>query len=125
MSTPRDTTDPMSRNSPRGPAIGIHTCYSISCSGCADECWEEGVPHFDTEAEAWKAVLGEEGHGWTRRHNGRVLCRGCSERADCAGRGHDMTRWQPMPRDPDVQWRFCRHCGCAIEDRLTALGGPP
>jgi len=35
-----------------------------------------------------------------------------------------MTAWSPLPRDPDVQWRHCQHCGGALEDRLAALGGP-
>jgi hypothetical protein len=103
------------------PKLTRHTCYAVDCSDCGDDAWDEGTPHFPTEEALWAALLGEDGYGWTRRSDGRALCRSCSDRAE---RGHQMTPWSPLPRDPEVEWRHCENCGGAVEDRLAALGGP-
>jgi hypothetical protein len=106
------------------PKLTRHTCYTLACSDCGEDPWDEFTPHFPTEEALWAGVLGEDGYGWTRRPDGRALCRSCSDRADCAERGHQMTPWSPLPRDPEVEWRHCKNCGGTVEDRLAALGGP-
>jgi hypothetical protein len=106
------------------PQVHVEQCVWIECAGCGTQSYDEGTPHFDSEAQARTALLGEDGYGWTERGDGRLLCRSCSESADCAEVGHQMGPWRPHPRDPEIAWRYCEHCGGNFEDRLVALGEP-
>jgi hypothetical protein len=109
-------------------SVHTHTCVSILCDGATcdrDKGWEEGAPHFDSESEALGYVLGEKGMGWTRLPDGRLLCRRCSEEADCAATGHQWFEWRRHPRDPGIEWRWCSHCGGAFEERFVEIGGQP
>ncbi len=112
------------------PQTRIRTCVWIECAGCGTDSFDDGIPHFADEAEALAQLLGDpavesdEGWGWTQRRDGRLLCRACSDHADCEDHGHEMTDWRRHPGDPVIEWRHCEHCGGAIEDRLVALGRP-
>lgn len=112
------------------PQVRIRSCVWLECAECGTDSYDEGTPHFGSETEARTYLLGDpskdgdDGCGWTERRDGRLLCRSCSEHADCQEHGHEMTEWHAHPRDPEIEWRHCEHCGGAIEDRLTALGGP-
>lgn len=98
------------------------TCVLVECDGTScgsDKGWPDGDGpwHFDTLDGAMKALIGEEGFGWTRLPDGRLLCRACSTVADCAATDHQWTEWRPHSRTPHVEWRHCKHCG-AFDERL-------
>ena len=38
-------------------------------------------------------MLGDNGMGWIQLPDGRLLCRRCSEAADCPATGHQMSSW--------------------------------
>jgi len=42
-------------------------------------------------------VLGDNGMGWIQLPDGRLLCRRCSEAADCPTTGHQMSSWSWYP----------------------------
>jgi hypothetical protein len=67
--------------------------------------------------EMW-AVLEGPDYDWTRRDDGRVLCRIHSRVADCDRDGHLDTRWRTHPIDDDLEWRYCERCGAAFEQRI-------
>jgi hypothetical protein len=73
-------------------SIKTSSCVWVECDGehCdRDKGWPDKGPfHFDTEQAALEYVLGESGIGWTLLPNGRLLCRGCSEDADCEATRH-------------------------------------
>ena len=100
------------------------TCWVMLCAACRID-WADGpetVSHFDTAEQAETYLFGDG--GFTTREDGRVLCPGCSARADCAEDGHHRyLPWWPSLDDPEIEWRHCGHCGGGFEDRLTALGG--
>ena len=102
------------------------TCAWVECDSpdCGnDKGWpDEGPFHFSTDRAALDYVLGEKGMGWTRLPDGRLLCRSCSEAADCAATGHQWTDWRVHHRDPGIEWRLCEHCGGGFEERLTVAG---
>lgn len=62
--------------------------------------------------------------GFNIQPDGRMLCRHCSEPADCTERGHDYT---PRPgghaMTTPTSARRCNHCGGWSEHRLISLGG--
>lgn len=106
------------------------TCVWVLCDGTRcdrDKGWPggEGPFHFDTETAAVDYVLGEAGQGWTRLPDGRLLCRSCSEEADCAATGHQWSSWRDHHADTAIQRRFCNHCGGAFEERFAEMGGQP
>lgn len=105
------------------PQVKSQRCVWIECAGCGTDCYDEGTPHYSSEAEARAQLISEDGWGWTERNNGELLCRACGTGADCAEHGHEMSPWFTYPADPEIEWRHCAHCGAAIEDRLVALGG--
>jgi len=108
------------------PQVTVHTCYQVTCADCGDRCWEEYTPHYSSEADLWASVLGHDGdvgYEWTRRADGRVLCARCSERADCAERGHEWSEWREGYNDPEVEWRMCNHCPSGMEERLAVVPG--
>ena len=105
-------------------------CVWVVCDGPScdrDKGWpDDGGPlHFATEQAALDYVLGEDGGGWTRLPDRRLLCRSCSEAADCDATGHQMTPWYRHCGDPGIELRHCSHCGRGFEKRLTAQGNPP
>jgi hypothetical protein len=104
----------------------VHTqqCVWLDCADCGTDSYDEGTPHFASEAEGRRQILGEDGYGWTERADGRLMCRHCSDRADCAEHGHDMGEWTRHAGDAEIEWRYCQHCGGEIEDRLVAMGWP-
>ena len=70
--------------------------------------------------------MSEAGIGWTKLPDGRLLCRGCSDDADCQATGHQWSDWRPGYKngqpDPSIEWRFCTHCGGGHEERLAEMG---
>jgi hypothetical protein len=99
------------------------TCWTMLCAECGTD-WADDAQtrsHFDTDEQA-EMFLFADG-GFTTRDDGRVLCPGCSARADCAEDGHQYLPWRPAPDHIEIEWRCCGHCGGGFEDRLTALGG--
>jgi hypothetical protein len=72
---------------------------------------------FDSRIEMW-AVLEDDEHGWTRRDDGRVLCRIHSHVADCDRDGHRVTPWHAHPIDRGLEWRYCEQCGAQFEQRI-------
>ena len=111
-------------------SVHTKTCVWVLCDGATrtndHTGWDdEGPFHFDTEAAAVEYVLGEDGAGWTRLPDGRLLCRGCSEEADCQATGHQWSPWREHHADAGIQWRACYHCGRGFEERLVEMGGQP
>lgn len=107
--------------------MSVHTraCVWVLCDGpdCdSDKGWEDGPFHFDSESEALEYVVGEDGMGWTRLPNGRLLCRACSEQADCAATDHQWSSWRKHRTDPAIEWRICQHCGNGFDERLVEMG---
>jgi hypothetical protein len=76
------------------------------------------VPSFASEQQMWNAILSPHGYAWTRRDDGRVLCRHHSAVADCDAHGHQSSKWTEHPLDTDLDWRFCRRCGGQFEQRI-------
>jgi hypothetical protein len=111
-------------------SVQISTCVWVECDGqhCGrDKGWpDEGPYHFAREQSALEYVLGEAGIGWTKMPDGRLLCRSCSEDADCDTTGHQWTDWRPGYNnghpDPTIEVRFCTHCGGGFEERLAEMG---
>jgi hypothetical protein len=102
--------------------VNSHACVTIECDGgCTDKGWDEGALHFASEQEALEYVLGEDERGWTRRPDGRLLCRSCSEDADCEALGHQWSKWRDHHRDDAIQWRCCEHCRGGFDERLKAM----
>lgn len=84
------------------------TCVVITCDGC-DDPWEDGTPHFDSEAEAVEYV---RGIGWLVT-DATHLCEGCAAKADCAATGHQWGDWWDPARTAAGQpyrRRYCEHC---------------
>jgi hypothetical protein len=102
------------------------TCVWVECDGSdcdRDRGWPDDGPfHFDTVTAALGYVLGDNGMGWTQLPDGRLLCRSCSEAADCHATGHQMSSWYPHPSDLSIHWRHCTHCGGAHEERFIEMG---
>lgn len=90
--------------------MGIRTvdCFVVACDGgCSDGGWEDGIPHFTSEAEAVDYL---ETCNW-RRTGSTFLCAPCAARADCAATGHQWTEW----RDDEhygiaFRSRWCERC---------------
>jgi hypothetical protein len=80
------------------------------------------VPVFASERLLWDALLSDE-HSWTRRDDGRILCRAHSQVADCDVHGHELSRWLQHPIEDDLDWRYCRHCGALFDQRITRRAG--
>lgn len=108
--------------------ITTSTCIVVLCDGpdCdSDRGWpDDGPLHFTTRTGALDCLLGEKGDGWTQLPDGRLLCRSCSESADCAATDHQWSAWQPHRDDAGVEWRACFHCHGALEERLVEMGRP-
>jgi hypothetical protein len=97
------------------------THWSARCTACElieSVASEAESPPFDSEADMWRQLLGDV-YGWTRRDDGRVLCRAHSGVADCDANGHLIGRWVEHPLDEDLDWRFCTRCGSQFEQRIA------
>jgi hypothetical protein len=115
-------------------SIHNHTCVSVDCDSCGEAWWREGdefvgTPHYPTEAEALKALVGEL--GW-RVEPGKQLCPDCAKVEDCARNGHLMMSWQTCwcrantdTAEPTCGhlWRQCSHCGDAHEKATITEAG--
>lgn len=99
--------------------IRTATCYLIDCSDCGSDCWEDYEVHFISEEELRRVLTTR--HEWTFEKHGRVLCRHCTEKADCARDGHQYGEWITHSTDSGVQWRLCDHCSGALEERFTEM----
>jgi hypothetical protein len=68
-------------------------------------------------------VLGDNGMGWIELPDGRLLCRRCSEAADCPATGHQMSSWSwyphPNGRGPVATLHALRG---AHEERFAEMG---
>jgi hypothetical protein len=109
-------------------SVHTRTCVWVLCDGPScdrEKGWPDGPFHFDSEAEAVEYVVSEDGMGWTRLPDGRLLCRACSEEADCAATGHQPTEWHRRSTDPGIEIRWCVHCGHEFEERFVEMGGQP
>lgn len=113
-------------------SVTHHTCTAVECdTPKCDGGFDEGTPHFETEAKALEYLIGEEGCGWSIRPDGRLLCRFCSEHADCEATGHQWGEWRPRMRwdaaagrsipdeDSGTEWRMCDHCSGGFEERIA------
>ena len=80
-------------------AVSASSCVWVECDGerCdRDKGWpDEGPFHFNSEQAVLEYGTGEVGMGWTRLPDGRLLCRGCSQDADCEATGHEWTGLAP------------------------------
>jgi hypothetical protein len=111
-------------------SVKTSVCVRVECDG--EQCdrnkgWpDEGPYHFASEQDALQYVLGENGLGWTNLPGERLLCRGCSERADCQATGHQWTEWRSGYRngqpDASIEVRWCTHCGSGFEERFAEMG---
>jgi hypothetical protein len=88
---------------------------------CGANSYGTTVPAFDSPAEMWSVLEGLD-YGWTRRDDGRVLCRIHSCVADCDRDGHHITQWLGHPIESTLQWRYCQHCGGVFEQRIHPSG---
>jgi hypothetical protein len=102
------------------------TCVEIICDGGCDNPWEDGIPHFDSEAEAI---------GWAKACKWMVtgvkaLCPACAEKADCKQTGHQWDEWRGAEMHGiRYERRWCEHCGrtdydppfAELHPRLQAL----
>lgn len=113
-------------------SVHISSCVWVDCDGdCGrDRGWPDGDGpfHFESEQSALEYVLGDDdGMGWTRMPDGRLLCHSCSEHVDCEVTGHQWTPWRPGVApggaDSGIEIRWCTHCGSGFEDRLVEMGG--
>ena len=113
-------------------SVRHEACVIVECdTPKCDSGYDEGTPHFDSEEQAFKHLLGDDGWGWSRLPDGRLLCASCSQRAECEATGHKWSEWRPRMRwDADgrrsvpepgspTEWRSCNHCGGAFEERIT------
>jgi hypothetical protein len=99
------------------PAEHSFRLWWAACTLCGTESFGGVIPVFGSRTAMWATLEGFE-YGWSRRDDGRVLCRPHSAVADCDREGHDVTRWYQHPIEPDLQWRHCRRCGAQFDQRL-------
>ena len=88
----------------------VKTCYEIVCDGGCDGAWDDydGIPHFDSEAEA---VEHAKACDWLVAGD-RMLCRRCGEKATCAATGHQWDEWCDAGQHGiQARRRLCDHCG--------------
>jgi hypothetical protein len=57
------------------PQIHAERRWTIACTVCGLDSYGDRLPSFSSEDEMWEAILGPHGYAWTRRDDGRVLCR--------------------------------------------------
>lgn len=103
------------------PAERSRRVWWAECTMCRTTSYGAAIPVFDSPAHMWATLEGDD-YGWTRRDDGRVLCRIHSDVADCDRDGHQIMSWQQHPIEPGLQWRYCRNCGVALEQRIHRHG---
>ena len=82
-------------------------CFVIVCDGGCLDPWEEGTPHFDTEAEAIEYV---KEIGWLVTDQ-RALCGQCSATTTCRVTGHQWDDWCDDERAGiRFRRRYCDRC---------------
>jgi hypothetical protein len=101
----------------RHPQIREGRLLWLACTICGPGSYGGTLPHFDDEEQLWDVMLGE--YEWTRRDDGRVLCRHHSSVADCDAFGHAVSAWTQHPIEPDIDWRYCTRCGAHFEQRIA------
>ena len=96
----------------------VHTdAWATSCTACAAASIDQVSPAYPTSDQLWTAL---DDLGWTRRDDGRVLCRLHSAVADCDRDGHRLSPWTQHPIEDDLEWRFCIWCGARFEQRIVS-----
>jgi hypothetical protein len=105
------------------PQINAQWAWTVACTVCDWDSYAGQVPSFGTEQQMWSAILSPHSYGWTRRDDGRVLCRHHSAVADCDADGHQTSPWTEHPLDADLDWRFCVRCGGEFEQRVAWANG--
>jgi hypothetical protein len=119
-----------------GRAMSVHTsdCVFIECDG--DRCDAdkggpdgEGPFHFTSEHAALEYVLGEQGLGWAGRGCPTAGCCATAApptptaRPPATSGARGVTATRTGSPTPEIQIRWCTHCGGGFEVRLTAIGG--
>lgn len=85
--------------------IQEHSCVTALCDDCGDG-WDEGPWHFDSRKELLKALAS---YDWVV--GDRILCRSCSDKADCAATGHQWDEWEDREMEGvPYRSRWCEHC---------------
>ena len=105
--------------------ISAQQCVVVSCDGCGDGCWEDGIPHFPTTEEAVAYV---EGAGFVVVGH-VVWCPDCARKRECVRLGHtyvdaedpDSTEeraWRQSVTEHGVPFRTrdCEHCSAPEYD---------
>lgn len=98
--------------------IRTKACYEITCDrDCDDKGWDDGTPHFESEAEA----IGEARRAGFVIVAGRVLCASCARTADCEATGHQWGVWNDREsQGVRYRHRWCDHCSASDYDRPMA-----
>jgi hypothetical protein len=104
------------------PELKHATVWWLECTYCGLDAVGGKPLWFTTLEQLWEAMLDRSGHGWTRRDDGRVLCRHHSAVADCEISGHQICPWAEHPLDAGLEWRYCQRCGSSFEQRITSQG---
>lgn len=103
------------------PQLQSRAFWWLECTVCGPDSAAGGSPLVESEADAWSEVTTA---GWTRRDDGRILCRVHSAVADCDALGHVMRPWAEHPIGPDLEWRFCSRCGSQFAQRVVGPSQP-
>lgn len=106
------------------PQIHAVIGWRITCTVCDRIGGRRAArsPLFATQERMWATMLGPDGHGWTRRDDGRILCRHHSAVAGCDLDGHQIDEWSTHPLDDELQWRYCKRCGGEFTQRIPRGG---
>jgi hypothetical protein len=72
--------------------IRRHTCYSAECATPGCKPWDDGTPHWPTEAQALADATDPDGYGWTLI-DGVLRCRDCTATHQCEQSGHQWSHW--------------------------------
>ncbi len=90
-----------------GVSFHDHSCVSVLCDDCSDNCWDDGMPHFADSEEATNYLKSAD---WLLTET-RMLCRSCAQDADCAATGHQFGHWGDREYlDVPYRLRRCDHC---------------
>jgi hypothetical protein len=103
------------------PQVRSHVLWWLECTLCGVDSYAGNIARFASEADMWAVMLGE--CGWSRRDDGRVLCRWHGAVADCDAEGHQLTLWVEHPIEAELDWRFCARCGAQFAQRIAGSPG--
>jgi hypothetical protein len=101
---------------PTNPAVHAARVWWLTCTVCGPDV-NNVVSGFRSESEMWEVMINNL--GWSRRDDGRVLCRIHSAVADCDTLGHLPVRWEIHGVDAGLDWRYCRRCGGVFDQRVA------